>query len=142
MRPLVLLATVLALAGCDAALDPLGGSTDPADLRLGAPWIATEAVVDGDRVRFPEAGYTLAVEEATLGGQAEPNHYSAQRYEAGADGSFRADDVITTLVGGNPEAERRQNALLTALTTATRFEVTDTDLALYGPDGDGVRFRR
>ena len=142
MRALPLIVALVLLAGCDAALSPLDGTTDPAALRLGDPWVATEAVVDGERVRFPDEGYTLTADEATLGGRVFPNSYGAQRYEAGADGSFQASDIIMTLVGESPEAERLRKALLGALTAATRFEVTDDALALYGPDGDGIQFRR
>ncbi|MEM0962013.1 MAG: hypothetical protein AAGK21_05665 [Bacteroidota bacterium] len=130
------------LAGCDATLGPIDGSTDPEALALGDPWIAVEAVVEGDRVSFPADGYTLTVRGGILGGRTEPNSYGAQQFAALGDGSIQIEEIITTLVGGTPEQERRGAALTTALANADRFEVTDRELALYGPDGDGIRFRR
>lgn len=139
----VFLVPLLLLAGCDAALGPIHGSTDPLALEYGTPWVAAEAVVDGERVTFPESGgYTMTVSDGHLGGRAAPNYYGAQRFAAFPDGSIEVDEIITTLAAGSAAQMRLGKALVTSLYTATRFEVTDEALALYGPEGDGIRFRR
>ncbi|OZC04502.1 META domain-containing protein [Rubricoccus marinus] len=148
MRHLLLL---LLASGVLAACDGFGPSdaikdladprTDPA-LLLDGPWVAVSAVSDGDAFEFTASDFTAGFsDDGYVGGRTSANSYGGD-YEAGADGSFAAGDIVTTLVGESARAERLSGVLLREISEATTFEVDGPVLQLRAPNGDGLRFIR
>lgn len=104
---------------------PVGG-----DLRLGEPWYLLGASVSS--VQMPE-GVTLTFEQATVGGQAPVNSWSAD-YTATATGGLELGPIASTLMAGPDEAMRAEEAYLALLESVDGYTAVEAG-ELYLFDG-------
>jgi heat shock protein HslJ len=134
------------LAGCARASEPAsdGGSAAPGDspvtsdmvtpvggdLRVGELWYLLGASISS--VQMPE-GVTLTFEEATVGGKAPVNSWSAD-YTASAAGELELGPIASTLMAGPDDAMRAEEAFFALLETVDGYTAVQAG-ELYLFDG-------
>lgn len=121
----------LAAAACGTAGTGADGGGSVAALE-GRLWTATQ--IDGVDEVLPadQSASTATFKDGTVSGSGCVNTYRGD-YVASEDGALEIQRPVSTLMAGPPKANQQERAFFTALTAATRFEVTGDTLKLFGP---------
>ena len=125
------LALALAVTGCTQS-----AKQDPAALE-GVQWTlqsSSEAAADPSRFDI-----IAEFDGKQLAGFSGVNSYSGP-YTAGADGSFSAGPLASTMMAGPQAAMDAESAYLKLLEAAKKYEVADGKLTLTTDDGKSLTY--
>lgn len=137
-RQAVGLLALALLAGCDLAVEPFAGTTDP-ELLTGEEWTLASFMEPGKPPERVFITLTATFRDSLFDGIDGPNRYGG-RYEADHEGRIRIWDVIGTAIGG-PDAVTAAR-YMRQLGGAVTFEVTETRLRIRSAEGTVLYLER
>lgn len=127
MAPIVLIAAVLAFAGCGA-----GGAGTESAVSLDGAWELVSGAGPGGRVDAPKSHpVTATFEDGKVGGRAACNSYGGSVRVT--EGRFEVDELTATEMACEPAAMAAEAAYLQALLAADRVRRDGARLILTGP---------